>query len=107
LTQKFEVRHSAAIRVPSSLLKLEINTTNTAQYAALAAKSSCLFALVSKLIAAENSKVKTTIIPTASNVEWRDLREVNWYMATTGNTRRTKMMNVMMRPTSFSIRDWE
>jgi hypothetical protein len=89
------------------LLKLEMNTTSTAQYAALAANNSCLFAFVKRLIAAENSSVKTTRIPTASNVELRFPTEVSLYMATTGKTRRMKMIIVMMRPTSFSMRDCE
>jgi len=91
------------------LPKFPMNTTNTAQYAAEAAKSSCLFAFVSKLIAAENSRVKTTRIPTASKVEWevRSPTLVSLYMATTGSTSSTMMINVMTRPTSFSIRDEE
>jgi hypothetical protein len=84
-----------------------MNTTSTAQYAALAANSSCLFALVKRLIAAEKSSVKTTNIPTASNVEFRSPTEVNLYMATTGRTRRMKMIRVMISPTSFSILDCE
>jgi hypothetical protein len=82
-----------------------MKTTSTAQYAALAANSSCLFAFVSRLIAAEKSSVKTTRIPTASKVELRFPREVSLYIATTGRTRRMKMIRVIMKPTSFSIRD--
>lgn len=58
-------------------------------------------------MAAQNSMVKTTRIPTASKVEVRSPTEVNSYMATTGNTSRIKMMSVMIEPTSFSIRDGE
>jgi hypothetical protein len=89
------------------LLKFEMKTTSTAQYAALAANSSCLFALVRRLMAAEKSSVKTTNIPTASKVELRSPIDVSLYMATTGNTSRMKIMSVMIRPTNFSIRDWE
>lgn len=98
-------RHAYLARF--SLLKLLIKTTRTAQYAALAAKSSCLFAFVNRLIAAENSSVKTTKIPTASNVELRSPTEVILYIATTGRTSNTKIMSVMIKPTSFSIRDCE
>ena len=42
-----------------------MKTTNIAQYAALAANSSCLAALVRRLMAAEKSNVKTIRTPTA------------------------------------------
>lgn len=45
-----------------------MKTTKIAQYAALAANSSCLAALVNILIAALKSKVKTINTPTALNV---------------------------------------
>lgn len=55
-------------------------------------------------MAAENSNVKTTRRPTASIVEFRLPIDVNLYIAMTGKMSRTKIMNVMMMPTSFSIR---
>ena len=58
-------------------------------------------------MAAEKSIVKTTRIPTASNVLLRFPILVKLYIATTGRTRRTKMTNVMIRPTSLSMRDAE
>ena len=73
-----------------------MNTTNTAQYAAEAAKSSCLFAFVTNDMAAEKSKVKTTKTPTALMVELSSPTDVSLYIATTGNTNSTKMMIVMM-----------
>lgn len=90
---------------PTLLSKFEMNTTSTAQYAALAANNSCRFASVKRLIAAEKSRVKTTRIPTASNVESRSPIDVSLYKATTGSTRSTNMINVMIRPTSFWMRD--
>jgi hypothetical protein len=94
-----------------------------AQYAALAAKSSCLAALVNKLIAALNSKVNTINTPTALKVSlsvdegagaevilaelpssmWPDV-EVSLYMVMTGTTSRTKMTRVMSMLISWSIR---
>jgi hypothetical protein len=96
--------HKHSYYLPSLLLKFEMNTTSTAQYAALAANNSCLFAFVKRLIAAEKSSVNTTSIPTASNVELRSPTDVNLYIATTGSTSRTKMMSVMINPTNFSMR---
>ena len=49
-------------------VKFPMNTTRIAQYAADAAKSSCLAAFVSRLIAALNSRVKTINTPTALKV---------------------------------------
>ena len=49
-------------------VKLPMKTTNTAQYAALAANASCLAAFVKTLIAALNSRVNTIRTPTALNV---------------------------------------
>lgn len=89
------------------MLKLLMKTTSTAQYAALAPKSSCRFAFVTSDMAAENRSVKTTRIPTASKVELRSPTEVSWYIATTGKTNKTNIITVMISPTSFSIRDCE
>jgi hypothetical protein len=45
-----------------------INTTSTAQYAALAANSSCLFAFVRSDMAAANKSVNTINTPIAANI---------------------------------------
>ena len=84
-----------------------MKTTNTAQYAAEAANNSCRLALVNRDMAAEKSSVKTTRMPTASKVEFRSPMQVSLYMATTGRTRSMKMISVMIRPTSFSMRSVE
>lgn len=86
------------------LLKLLMKTTNTAQYAADAANSSCRRAFVNKDIAAEKRSVKTIKTPTASKVELRDPMHVSLYMATTGSTRRTKITHVISSATNVSIR---
>lgn len=84
-----------------------MKTTSTAQYAADAANSSCLCALVSNDMAAENSRVNTTSTPMASNVESLCPILVRRYIATTGKTSRMKIIIVIMSPTNFSIRDAE
>ena len=84
-----------------------MKTTSTAQYAADAANSSCLCALVSNDMAAENSRVKTTSTPMASKVEFLSPMLVRRYIATTGKTSRMKIIIVIMSPTNFSIRDEE
>ena len=63
-----------------------MNTTRTAQYAAQAAKSSCLFALVKIDIAMPKTSVKMINIPIASNADARFPISDNSYIATTGNT---------------------
>lgn len=55
-------------------------------------------------MAAENKRVNTTRTPMAVNVEERVPMLVSWYMTTTGNTRRMKMMTVMMSATKDSTR---
>jgi hypothetical protein len=83
-----------------------MNTTSTAQYAALAANNSCRRAFVNMLIAAEKSSVNTTRTPMASKVPVCPVPKlVSLYIATTGRTRSTKMMLVMIRPTKASTRD--
>jgi hypothetical protein len=83
-----------------------MKTTRTAQYAALAANSSCLLAFVNNDIAAENKSVKTTRTPMALKVDCAVVAiAVSSYIATTGNTSKTKIMAVMMRPTNVSTRD--
>lgn len=81
-----------------------MKTTSTAQYAADAANSSCRLAFVREDMAAENKRVNTTRTPMAVNVEERVPMLVSWYMTTTGNTRRMKMMTVMMSATKDSTR---
>ena len=58
-------------------------------------------------IAALNSNVNTTNIPIASKVDVRSPILVNFYIATTGRTRRTKIVKVRMRLTSVEIREGE
>jgi hypothetical protein len=53
-------------KITDWVLKLPINTTKTAQYAAQAAKSSCLLAVVKMDIAILKTTVKTIRIPIAS-----------------------------------------
>lgn len=112
-------------------MKFATKTTSKAQYAALAAKSSCLAAFVNRLIAELNKSVKTTSTPTALNVSLLLLSTVpstaeeplllvevllvgsdstceavlvRWYMVTTGMMSRMKMTKVMRILTSLSIR---
>ena len=97
--------------LPMPPLRLLMNTTSTAQYAAEAAKSSCLCAFVRRDIAAEKSNVKVTRTPTALKVDCELLEippiSVSLYIAITGKIRSVKMMAVMMMPISFSTRFFE
>lgn len=87
------------------LLKLLINTTRTAQYAAEAPNSSCLRALVRRDIAAEKRRVNTTRTPMALKVEPELVPNVvSLYIATTGSTSKMKIMLVMTRVTKTSTR---
>ena len=105
-------------------VKFPMNTTRISQYAADAAKSSCLAAFVSRLIAALNSRVKTINTPTALKVSRLLVSMVlvvvvlpegstsmcaavfvNWYMVMTGITSRQNMMKVIRMLTSLSIRE--
>lgn len=72
-------------------VKLPMNTTKIAQYAADAANISCLAAFVNTDMAALNNRVKTIRTPTALKVLWYVLAGVapsivivlvNWYMVT-------------------------
>jgi hypothetical protein len=76
------------------------NTTSTAQYAAAAANSSCLFALVSKDMAAVNKSVNTINTPIAANTHFVVLKVESRYIAKTGATRSKKIATVMNRLTS-------
>jgi hypothetical protein len=101
-----------------------MKTTKIAQYAADAANSSCLAALVKRLIAALKSNVNTISTPTALNVSRLFVSTllvvvalldrsvsacaavlVSWYMVMTGITRRQNMMKVMRTFTSLSTRE--
>jgi hypothetical protein len=84
-----------------------MKTTRTAQYAADAANNSCRSALVRRDIAAENRRVKTIRTPMAEKAGDAVRKLASRYIAITGRTRRTNMMHVMSRPTSFSTRDAE
>lgn len=100
-----------------------MNTTKIAQYAALAAKSSCRVALVNRLIAELNKSVNTTSTPTALKVSLLlastvaivdeelllldvgsdsscDAVLVRWYIVTTGITRRMNITKVIRMLTS-------
>jgi hypothetical protein len=84
-----------------------MKTTNTAQYAALAANSSCLRAFVSSDMAAANNSVKTIKTPIAANIHSFVLRVERRYMLKTGAASNRKITVVMMRLTSFATRDGE
>jgi hypothetical protein len=84
-----------------------MNTTNTAQYAALAANSSCLFAFVSSDMAAANKSVNTINTPMAANMHSLVLRVDKRYMPSTGAAKSRKITVVMNRLTSFATLDGE
>jgi hypothetical protein len=84
-----------------------MKTTNTAQYAALAANSSCLRALVSRDIAAANNSVKTINTPMAANMHSLVLRVDKRYILRTGAASKRNITPVMIRFTSFATRDGE
>jgi hypothetical protein len=84
-----------------------MKTTSTAQYAALAANSSCLRAFVSKDIAAANSNVNTISTPMAANMHSFVLRVERRYMLKTGAASNRNITVVIMRLTSFATLDGE
>jgi hypothetical protein len=97
-----------------------MNTTKIAQYAALAAKSSCLAAFVKILIAAEKSNVNTIKTPTALIVSLElacadeppdssgfDVLAVRWYITKTGITSNMKITKVTITFMSWSMRELE
>lgn len=86
------------------LLKFPINTIRTAQYAAVAAKSSARFAFVRRPIDAANNNEKTIKRPMLRNVLERVLFHVMRYMMETGVASRKMMMSTTTRMASFSIR---
>jgi hypothetical protein len=81
------------------------NTTKTAQYAATAANSSCLFAFVSIDIAAAKRCVKTVNTPMAANTHSVVLIVYSRYIASTGATSSKKSATVMKRLTSVETRE--
>jgi hypothetical protein len=84
-------------------LKFPINTMRTAQYAAVAAKSSARFAFVRRPIDTANSKEKTIKSPMLRNVLERLLSHVIRYMMNTGTARRKMMMSTTTTIAIFSI----
>lgn len=109
-------------------VKFPIKTTSIAQYAALAAKSSCRAAFVNILIAELNKSVNTTNTPTALKVSLLLLSTVaitaeeplvevllvgsdstcaavlvRWYIVRTGMTSKMKMTKVIRMLTSLSM----
>ena len=88
-----------------------MKTPKMAQYAALEANNSCLAALVTRLMAAENSKVKTISTPMAFNVCRGVMMALpssvvllRKYIIMTGTTNRMKIITVMRHPTSVLMR---
>lgn len=78
-----------------------MNTTRTAQYAALAAKSSCRLALVSSDIAAAKSSVKTIKTPIAAKMHFVVFTVESRYILRTGATSKRNSTSVIIRFTSF------
>jgi len=84
-----------------------MKTTRTAQYAALAANNSCLFAFVSSDIAAANKRVKTISTPIAANIDRLEWMQERRYIPKTGAASKRNITVVMMRLTSFETRSGE
>ena len=84
-----------------------MNTTSIAQYAAEAAKSSCRFASVIKLIMKPNSSVKSTKMHIATIGDALPPTSVTSYIATIGIMIKTEMIVVMIRLISTFTRDRE
>jgi len=82
--QKFDCPAPYGRFYPVLLLKFPMNTTRTAQYAAVAAKSSARLAVVRTPIATENKNPKTIRSPTLRNVLGRVPIHVTRYMINTG-----------------------
>jgi hypothetical protein len=77
------------------------NTTRTAQYAALAAKSSCRLALVSSDMAAAKRSVKTIKTPIAAKMHSVLFMVESRYILKTGAASKRNSTTVIMRFTSF------
>ena len=84
---------------PALLLKFPMNTTRTAQYAAVAAKSSARLALVRRPIAAENRSPKPIKSPMLRNVLARVPVHVTRYITNTG-TANKRMMTIATNTTA-------
>lgn len=82
-----------------------IKTTRTAQYAALAANSSCLLAFVRKDKAAANRSVNTIKTPIAENIASVVFKVANRYMLRTGAASNKNITAVINRLTSFDTRE--
>jgi hypothetical protein len=81
-----------------------MNTTKTAQYAAVAAKSSARFVFVRRHIAAEKRSERPTNSPILRKVLQRLPYHVIRYMMNTGAARRRMITSDTMRMASPSIR---
>jgi hypothetical protein len=78
-----------------------MKTTSTAQYAAVAANTSCLLALVHKEIAVANAKAKVRVIDAIALVD-RGAEE-NIYMGISSNAvEATAMIILINAPTRFA-----
>ena len=97
------------INPPSTHAKFvePMKTTSTAQYAALAANSSCRLAFVNSDIAAANKSVKTINTPIAANIIFVRCTFDKRYMLKTGATSNIKIRPVIIRLTNFDTRDGE
>jgi hypothetical protein len=84
-----------------------MNTTRTAQYAALAANNSCRLALVSIDMAVANRSVKTISTPMAEKIDLVVRMDDNRYMLRTGATSKTNITIVMTMLTSRDTREGE
>jgi hypothetical protein len=84
-----------------------MNTMSTALYAALAAKSSALFALVKRLIEPEKNEENTIKSPMLSNVIPRPPFQVTRYMTNTGTVSRMMITKAMIKVVNLSIRGTE
>ena len=81
-----------------------MNTTNTAQYAVLAANSSCLLAFVNKDNAHANRSVKTSNTPIAANMAFSIFSDCSRCMPMMGAASKRKMTIVIRKFTSFATR---
>lgn len=84
-----------------------MKTTRTAQYAALAAKSSCRLAFVNMDIAAAKRSVKIISTPIAEKIDFVVRIIDSLYMLRTGATSKMKITLVIIMLTSRDTRDGE
>jgi hypothetical protein len=102
LVEWLEIANSSIVHL-LKLLKFPTKTTRTAAYAAVAAKSSCLFAFVNIPIETENRKTKTIKMPMAGTMDLCVPSEVTLYIAITGKTKRPNETNPTMVVVAVSI----